>query len=791
MNFRKKVLLFCIPCILGFNTTALEIDPDAINVVYITNRANFDYTLTSVLSVLENSSAEFSWGNSDYEDENQDDAISLQDNSKTDIIKDKIELMSEQEETLSFDSIMGTIESMSEKEETLSFDSERKKFFNLAIAQEEHEIRNKREELLNFNIIMDEPNFNADDHNDKAVKLVDMFHTRCNRYKNNYNLKCLSVPKEEREKLAKFNSGEFPKTIFLKLFLCRFLPYERCLYLSTDTICIEDIRKIWNTNLDNFYIGACNNKDPFKNEKNERKMYNCGVLLMNLRRMQECKLANEIEELLAAQVEAHGYYGDFFSDEDVLYVLSQKYPYTGVLEIDPGFNMCAQYIPRNFLGKDITFKTRGLLLPINIVNYYFPSNYVLKPWLYGLSRRFEEYKCPDYQNLEHEFWKLCWKDNPWSFHMWNKHYKEFMDQVKSFTYADLSKLVFSPIKIDGAVDIVYIADRNYFDCTFVSLLSVLENSTSAEKKRAETLSFHIIIDELDFNGTPDKWMQNLQKAFYTKYDNGKDKYNYNIQFLPFPQEARKYVDQFASYIWPKSIFLKLYLSKIFKDYDKCLYLDGDTICFSDIMPLWNIDLKNHCFGGCSHCEIAGRHPNAGVLPMNLKKMRECGFVEEVEKLILKNQAKKQGEYAHSVGIVYAEELSMGDYALNHPEDGWLKIDGGFNAAGHGIPNDFTGIDNNSEICTTITESGLVYELSKDDYWKINLTIIHYYYIGELAFKPWQNNSIVFYEAVGCPDYRDLENDFWKHWGRNPWSFWVWYSYYAKYKNVKNIAQNIL
>ena len=81
---------------------------------------------------------------------------------------------------------------------------------------------------------------------------------------------------------------------------------------------------------------------------------------------------------------------------------------------------------------------------------------------------------------------------------------------------------------------------------------------------------------------------------------------------------------------------------MFPEYDKAIYIDSDTCIPGDISELYNIDLKDNLFGGCTDiscqdneilCEYfrlnAGvsikEYINSGVLLMNMKKLREVDF----------------------------------------------------------------------------------------------------------------------------------------------------------------------
>ncbi len=91
-----------------------------------------------------------------------------------------------------------------------------------------------------------------------------------------------------------------------------------------------------------------------------------------------------------------------------------------------------------------------------------------------------------------------------------------------------------------------------------------------------------------------------------------------------------------------TIYFRIFIPFMFKEYDKAIYIDSDTCVVGDISELYNYDLKDNLFGGCKDiscqdnkilCEYfkenAGvtidKYINSGVLLMNMKKLREVDF----------------------------------------------------------------------------------------------------------------------------------------------------------------------
>ena len=103
--------------------------------------------------------------------------------------------------------------------------------------------------------------------------------------------------------------------------------------------------------------------------------------------------------------------------------------------------------------------------------------------------------------------------------------------------------------------------------------------------------------------------------------------------------------------WSVGTLYRLFIPEILKNLDKIIYLDCDIVVNADIAELWNVDIGDHALAGArdntsydifyktlpSHMKFRfkilklqrDRYINAGVLLMNLKKMRELGDFTQI------------------------------------------------------------------------------------------------------------------------------------------------------------------
>lgn len=173
-------------------------------------------------------------------------------------------------------------------------------------------------------------------------------------------------------------------------------------------------------------------------------------------------------------------------------------------------------------------------------------------------------------------------------------------------------------------------------------------------------------------------------------------------------------------IFTLTIYYRIFIPRMFPQYDKAIYIDSDTCIAGDISELYNIELGDNLFGGCNDisCKdnpILSRYftmnsgaskeeyINSGILLMNMKKLRDVNFEEHFLYLLNKyhfdNVAPDQD---------YINAMALGKILV--------------------LPNEWDAMPTNGNI---------VFE---------NPKIIHY----NLFFKPWHYDNI------------DYEEYFWKY-----------------------------
>ena len=164
--------------------------------------------------------------------------------------------------------------------------------------------------------------------------------------------------------------------------------------------------------------------------------------------------------------------------------------------------------------------------------------------------------------------------------------------------------------------IVYCTDNNYTIPTLVSMLSAIKNL-----KNGYRINFYIIVNK--------KFPEYILEIF-NRFGNEYSSFcNVIVKKIDdYPEWIMKYYDVLTKK-WPAETLFRLLLPGLFKELDKCLYLDSDTLVVGDFSTLYDMDFDDNYIIGIkdlnfeSHNNALGvqSYINAGVILMNLRKIR--------------------------------------------------------------------------------------------------------------------------------------------------------------------------
>ena len=206
-----------------------------------------------------------------------------------------------------------------------------------------------------------------------------------------------------------------------------------------------------------------------------------------------------------------------------------------------------------------------------------------------------------------------------------------------------NKLLFQTIAV------AYGLDNNYFFPTLVSITSILENAHIST-----FYSFYILVTKEKFS----KENKNKFKKLEEKYKKCK------INIIEIDENIFKYakIDRY-----PTPVYFRLLLAKLVPEFDRIIYLDGDTIVFSDLSEMFNLNMGNNIVLGWidNSYKLAKefnittfKYINSGVLLFNLKKMRKENITEKFLDFIEKNSIKLKQEDQTVINIVLHNRIDL-------------------------------------------------------------------------------------------------------------------------------------
>ena len=195
----------------------------------------------------------------------------------------------------------------------------------------------------------------------------------------------------------------------------------------------------------------------------------------------------------------------------------------------------------------------------------------------------------------------------------------------------------------------YGLNNKYTYPTLVSMISILENSS-----RYTFYIFYLLVEKNLFN------KQNKKKFIHLE-----ERYNrckINIFELTSENLSNARIDRY-----PISTYFRLLLPKLIPEVNRIIYLDGDTLVFKDLTKMINLEMNNNIILGFvddsyKNAEKYGiktyKYITAGVLLMNLQKMRKENILQKFVDFIEKNKKNLIQEDQTVINIVLHGRIGL-------------------------------------------------------------------------------------------------------------------------------------
>lgn len=185
------------------------------------------------------------------------------------------------------------------------------------------------------------------------------------------------------------------------------------------------------------------------------------------------------------------------------------------------------------------------------------------------------------------------------------------------------------------IPIFFSIDDSYAPYLAVALNSAIKNSSPDRRYRAIVLH-----QELS--------KENQAKLSLFETD------NFGIEFYEMKRGLETITDIKSNYLrcdyFTLTIYFRLFIAKMFPEFDKAIYIDSDVVVLGDLAELYDVELGDLYIGACQDKSVVDVPPlarymeeyigvkrdeyiNSGVLLMNLALLREKRFDEHFLSLL--------------------------------------------------------------------------------------------------------------------------------------------------------------
>ena len=329
------------------------------------------------------------------------------------------------------------------------------------------------------------------------------------------------------------------------------LDINKVIYIDGDTIIRKDLSNLFNINIENYVLAAVRdypqvlfNEQIFSINSD---YFNTGVLLLNLSKFRK---ENYTNKLIYAKTKLHN---DNLMDQNVFNtVLKNK-----VLLLDIKYNMPILNMYRSKDKYSISDLNNTLNTTYKNIDEIIKKSYIIhysskhKPWKY-------------YDTPGNILWMKYFRQTE-LFHKLN--FKRLSKNDTENNYTDID------IKNKKHQAICFCLNNNYIDNLIVAIKSLIYN-----------LSYDYCYDIYILH--TDITEDNINKVIKLK------QIDIDIKFIQISNLIRG-IKLISRAHYSKEMHYRIFIPRIFLNYDKVLYLDSDLIICKDISDIFSIDLHDN------------------------------------------------------------------------------------------------------------------------------------------------------------------------------------------------------
>ena len=203
--------------------------------------------------------------------------------------------------------------------------------------------------------------------------------------------------------------------------------------------------------------------------------------------------------------------------------------------------------------------------------------------------------------------------------------------------------------INQKIAVAYGLDNKYTYTTLLSMISILENAS-----RYTFYTFYLLVEKNLFK------QENKDKLMHLE-----DKYEKcKIIILELTNEN---LINARTNRYPMAAYYRLLLPDLITDFNRVIYLDGDTLFFTDLTEMFNLEMNNNIILGFldnSHEKAKEfgiktyKYVTSGVLLINLKKLRKENITAKFFDFIEDNKDKLEQEDQTVINIVLHGRIDL-------------------------------------------------------------------------------------------------------------------------------------